>query len=117
MKPSGNYKLRYRRRTRAAGSTEDPTDDPVDSLLARLARSEGRVRRIVDSLREEIAGGETELQLRVRRIFSTPREIYRLEIERPELGYQRTTLLDRDALESLLEADDVRDAFDLALTA
>ena len=39
---------------------------------------------------------------------ASPREVYRLEIEVPELGYQRTTLLDRDALEELLATDDVR---------
>lgn len=93
------------------------SDDPVESALARTAHSEHRVRRIVDSLREEILGGEGEPMLRVRQIFSTPREIYRLEIERPELGYQRTTLLDRDALESLLEAEEVRSALELALSA
>jgi hypothetical protein len=31
-----------------------------------------------------------------------------LELELPELAYLRTTFLDRDALEELLEADDVR---------
>jgi hypothetical protein len=41
-------------------------------------------------------------------IFSSPREVFRLEIEVPELGYQRTTLLDRDALDELLATDDVR---------
>ena len=30
------------------------------------------------------------------------------EIERPDQGYQRTTLLDRDALEDLLATDDIR---------
>ena len=32
----------------------------------------------------------------------------RLEIESPGLGYQRTTLLDRETLEELLEVDAVR---------
>ena len=41
-------------------------------------------------------------------LFSSPREVFRLEIEVPELGYQRTTLLDRDALDELLATDDVR---------
>jgi len=40
--------------------------------------------------------------------FENPREVFRLELELPELGYQRTTLLDREALDALLEADDVR---------
>ena len=46
--------------------------------------------------------------IRVRQVFREPREIYRLEIDIPELGYQRTTLLDRGALEQLLETDEVR---------
>jgi hypothetical protein len=50
-------------------------------------------------------------------VFKTPREIYRLELELPEFGYQRTTLLDREALEELLEADDVREAVETALGA
>jgi hypothetical protein len=45
----------------------------------------------------------------VRQVFSTPREIYRLEIEETGGRYSRTTLLDRDALEELLETDGVRE--------
>ena len=41
-------------------------------------------------------------------MLKSPREIYRLELEVPDLGYQRITLLDRDALEDLLATDDVR---------
>lgn len=118
MKPSGTYKIRNQR-----NALQRPTllrvcdlDDPVEKVLARSDRSEERVRRIVDSLREEILG-DGESVLRLRQVFSTPREIYRLEIERPEFGYQRITLLDRDALECLLQTEDVRDAFDLALSA
>ncbi len=37
------------------------------------------------------------------------REIFRLELQLPELGYHRTTLLDRDALEELLEAEEIRE--------
>ena len=117
MKPSGHYKIRYQRSPARHSRDEAPEGDPIGALIAQVAASEGRVRRIVDSLREEIVGGEDEPLLRVRRIFSKPREIYRLEIERPALGYQRTTLLDRDTLESLLEEDEVRDAFEMALSA
>ena len=60
-------------------------------------------------MRAEILEGGGGSNLRIRQVFRTPREIYRLELELPELGYQRTTLLDREALEELLEADDVRD--------
>jgi len=67
-------------------------------------RSARRVSRILDSLRNEIVeGGE----VRIRRVIQTPREIFRLELEMPALGYQRVTLLDRESLEQLLEADDV----------
>ena len=41
-------------------------------------------------------------------MLKDPREIYRLELDVPELGYQRTTLLDRQALERLLEAEEGR---------
>jgi hypothetical protein len=53
--------------------------------------------------------------VRARRGFDTPREIFRLEIESPGLGYQRTTLLDRDALEELLAIDAVRSRLQLQL--
>ena len=76
------------------------------SLLDPVSRSELRSQRILQSLRDEILGGST---LRIRQVFRTPREIFRLELELPELGYQRTTLLDRDALEELLEEDGVRE--------
>jgi hypothetical protein len=69
-----------------------------------------RARRILESIRNEIVEGGAGQSLRIRQIFRSPREIYRLELELPQLGYQRTTLLDRDALEELLEADEVRAA-------
>ncbi len=97
MKPPGSYKLA--RRCRRA-----------PSLLDQIAPGEGRAQRIVDSLREQISEGGTA-NLRIRRIFETPREIFRVEIDLPDMKYQRTTLLDRDALEELLETDEVREAF------
>jgi hypothetical protein len=96
MKPRGAYKIVNRGRA-------------LDTLLDPITRSEMRSQRILRSLRDEIVGGGSGQTLRIRRVFRTPREIYRLELELPELGYQRTTLLDRDALEELLEADDVRE--------
>jgi hypothetical protein len=110
MSPSGRYKLHYQRSrrrrflprpTRLASAAED--------VAERVARSEQRLRRILDSLRSEIAECEGP-SVRLRQVFETPRAIYRLELERPDLGYQRTTLLDREALEELLEADEVRRA-------
>lgn len=93
MEPTGRYKVLSRNRS-------------FEEYLDPTVRSARRVRRILDSLRDEIGTGETDV--RVRRIFVRPREIFRLEIESPALGYQRTTLLDRDALEALLEAEEVR---------
>lgn len=67
--------------------------------------------RILDSLRAEIEAGE--VRVRVRRIFEQPREIFRVEIDQPAYGYQRTTLLDREALDELLAQDGVRDRIEL----
>ena len=67
-----------------------------------------RTQRILDSLRTEILETTSPQHLRIRRILQSPRELYRLELEVPQMGYQRTTLLDRDALEDLLATDDVR---------
>ena len=39
----------------------------------------------------------------MRRILQEPRELYRLELELPELAYQRITILDRETLTHLLE--------------
>jgi hypothetical protein len=77
----------------------------MDPLALCGARSD----RIVDSLRAQILEGDEDQLLRIRQIFDNPREIYRVEIERPEQSYQRTTLLDRDALEDLLATDDIRE--------
>jgi hypothetical protein len=95
MRPPGTYK--FASRQRALEAMGDPA-----------ARGARRARRILESLRTQIVEGGADDELRIRRVFSTPREIFRLELERPELGYQRTTLLDREALETLLAADDVR---------
>jgi hypothetical protein len=119
MKPRGTYKLRYQRRTATSAALCDEVLLPprgvhagasagADDFLARLARSERRSRRILDSLRSEIVAGGG--QLRIRQVFDTPREIYRIELELPDLGYVRTTLLDRDALEALLEEEEVQRA-------
>lgn len=94
MKPHGSYKISNRGRAFA------PFPNPIE-------RSELRTQRILQSLRDEIIEGGVE-HVRVRQVFRQPREIYRLELELPELGYQRTILLDRDALEELLEVDEVR---------
>jgi len=120
MKPHGTYKLRYRQSARplafepALHAAAVRTVADADDFLARLAKSEHRVSRILASLRSEILEGGDGASLRIRQVFRTPREIYRLEIELPELGYQRTTLLDREALEELLEEDQVREVVETA---
>jgi hypothetical protein len=95
MTSRGAYKILNRNRV------FDPFEDPMPT-------SDYRMQRILQSLRNEILEGGGGENLRIRMVFQNPREIYRLELELPELGYQRTTLLDREALEELLSADDVR---------
>ncbi|NNL85581.1 MAG: hypothetical protein HKP27_08020 [Myxococcales bacterium] len=95
MKRHGTYKIANRSRA-------------LEPYVQPHLRSERRVQRIIESLREQILQGEGPDTLRVRKILSEPREVYRLEIELPELGYQRVTLLERDILEELLAYDDVR---------
>ncbi len=97
MRPPGAFKLLGRAR-RSAEAAMDP-----------LALCTDRGDRIVDSLREMILDDDGEQSLRIRQIFTHPREIYRVEIDRPDQSYQRTTLLDRDALEELLATDDIRE--------
>jgi len=94
MKPPGTYKLLGRQR--------------ADDLRLEPMRLAGRAQRIIDSLRHQITSSEEKQSLRIRQIFTDPVAIYRLEIEVPELNYQRITLLDGDALEELLDVDEVR---------
>jgi hypothetical protein len=96
MKPPGTFKL--------LGNARRGTRDAMDPLTLCDDRSD----RIVNSLRTQILEGDDEQSLRIRQIFNDPKEIYRVEIERPDQSYQRTTLLDRDALEDLLATDDIR---------
>lgn len=81
-----------------------------DQLAPELANLR-RVERMLASLLEEFRSASTVV--RARCIFRDPREIYRLEIQNPERGYQRTTLLDRDVLDELLEHPDVRERLTL----
>ena len=103
MRPPGTFKLLGRARR----SNFDPIEDRFGPPGAFASRSD----RIVDSLRTQILEPGEDQSLRIRQIFEEPKEIYRIEIERPEQNYQRTTLLDRDALEDLLATDDVRERF------
>lgn len=111
MRPPGAFKIAHRaRRVRkrcetapARGAENVDVEACVGPLLAGDARSQ----RILKSLCDEIAEGGPDAHLRIRQVFSSPREVFRLELERPDLGYQRTTLLDRDALEQLMETDGI----------
>jgi hypothetical protein len=91
MRPRGSFKIR--RPATSGSSGVDPSF------------GETRCRKIVDSLCSEILESEN---LRIRQIFEEPRAIYRIELDRPDMSYQRTTLLDEDTLEELLEIDEVR---------
>ena len=84
-----------------------------ETSLDPALRSAKRLERLLDSLCLEIQDAVTTV--RARRVFDTLREIFRLEIESPGLGYQRTTLLDRDALEELLAIDAVRSRLQLQI--
>ncbi|MDH3520654.1 MAG: hypothetical protein OEM49_09375 [Myxococcales bacterium] len=116
MKPHGTYKLAYRSRDlrdlppRVVAFSTATAVGRLDTPMDQYVRSEQRIRRILDSLRDQIIPGGGGKNLRIRRVFSQPREVYRVELDLPELGCQRTTFLDRDALEELLAADDVRRA-------
>ena len=115
MKPYGTYKIRYQRSPEpdlGARVIARSLADPIEHALHRVARAERRTQRIVDSICDEIRGGGERSTLRIRRVFVAPREIFRVEIERPDLGYQRTTLLGREALEALLESDGVQTAIE-----
>ncbi len=132
MRPPGAFKIAHRPRVVRNGSPSETTSDRTFSTAAALAISDGtdglgahaasdldaclgtllasdaRSQRILASLRNEIVEAGGSQNLRIRLVFREPREIFRLELELPCLGYQRTTLLDRGALEQLLETDEVR---------
>lgn len=74
-----------------------------EAYLDPNVRDARRVQRLVESLRGEIQDDATTV--RARRIFAEPRELFRLEIENPEMGYHRTTVLERPVLDAL-RADD-----------
>jgi len=62
-----------------------------------------RVNAIIRSIQRDLDEGGRAC---VRQIMNGP-ELFRLELERPDWRYQRTTILDRDTLRSLLEATPV----------
>jgi hypothetical protein len=105
MRPPGSFKIARRHRLGCKTLRANPAVTPCQHLPLS---DDDRSQRVLESLRNEIVEGGGAGNLRVRCVFRSPREIYRLEFEIPERQYQRTTLLDRDALEELLETDEVR---------
>jgi hypothetical protein len=97
-RPPGSFKIANQRRG-------------LDYLVDPATQREHRIRRIVDSLQADLDQGGTA---RVRQILKNPRELYRIELELPDMSYQRTTILDRETLVALLEQADeqaIRDRF------
>jgi hypothetical protein len=117
MQPPGSFKIARssRRISGRLGGRLPSRNQAYDDYVDALAFGELRVQRIVDSLRREITDGGPGQSLRIRRVFETPREIFRIELDVPGMNYQRTTLLDREALEELLAAEEVRDALQTPL--
>lgn len=110
MQP-GRFKIRNQRADRigrsdralqatrtVTGANGEPVVLREDTPAAYMAR---RVGRIVSSLSQDIHEGST---VRVRQILKAPRELYRMELERPDMAYERTTIVDAETLESLLES-------------
>src|SRR5262245_33135608 len=87
--------LRYSPSFRFAGGMPAYSAGPEHS-----ERAERRVRRILASIQRDVDEGGTA---RVRQIVRGPQELYRIEVERPDMSYLRTTVLGREALTALLE--------------
>ncbi len=73
---------------------------PPDVYPDPANRRERRIRAILASIQRDVDEGG---RARVRQILTGPLELYRLELERPDMSYQRITILDRDSLTALLE--------------
>ena len=86
-RPQGTFKISNRKRS------IEILNDPWSRL------GEKRVERILASIQADIDQGGI---CRVRQILTKPRELFRLELERPDFSYERTTILDAAALEELL---------------
>ncbi len=71
-----------------------------DLNLDEIEKRERRVRRILSSIQRDLDEGGRAY---VRQILRGPLELYRIELERPDMSYQRTTIVDRATLETLLE--------------
>ncbi len=71
-----------------------------DLDLDEIEKRDRRIRRIITSIQRDVDEGG---RAHVRQILRGPLELYRIELERPEMSYQRTTIVDRATLEMLLE--------------
>ena len=58
-------------------------------------KSQRRIRRILTSIQNDVSEGGRAY---VRQILRGPLELYRIELERPDMSYQRTTILDREGV-------------------
>lgn len=96
MQENGRFKIRSRNR-----AFDEYSANPERWLLRRSTRW-------IDALREEILDVGEEGRVHLRQIVEAPAALYRLELDRPDLSYQRTTLLDAENLETLLEDEAVR---------
>ncbi len=101
--------------TRHTNRDERRSDEPwlesgVDPSSPESWR-ERRLRRILSSIQRDVDEGGTA---RVRQILGGPRELYRVEVERPDMAYLRTTVMGAEALALLIELtpeDLLRDRF------
>ncbi len=75
-------------------------DEPWLDRSSPESWHERRLRRILSSIQRDVDEGGTAL---VRQILSGPRELYRVEVERPDMAYLRTTVMGADALAMLIE--------------
>ncbi len=73
---------------------------PLDVLADPFGLYSRRVGKILASIQQDIDEGGRAY---VRQILRGPRELFRLELERSDLAYQRTTILDRETLDALIE--------------
>lgn len=92
-------------RTRVERETGEELGESTDVFFTRpldptLAIGGRRLRSILSSIQRDVDAGGIA---RVRQILASPRELYRIEVERVDMAYQRTTVMGREALILLLE--------------
>lgn len=98
------------------GSFRNRAQRSFELTLDPDTRRERRVRRILRSLQRDMDEGG---RVYARQIMRGPLELFRLELEIPDMSYQRTTILDREMLETLLEEtpeERIRESFRFSKT-